>query len=53
MEMQESLYKLGYLGEITGEYDSATVEAVKGFQRRNGLNDTGKCGLLSHIDHKR
>ncbi len=43
VEMQESLYKLGYLGEITGEYDSATVEAVKGFQRRNGLNDTGKA----------
>ena len=43
VELQESLYKLGYLSEITGEFDNATVEAVKNFQRRNGLNATGKA----------
>jgi len=43
VELQESLYNLGYLGEITGEFDNATVEAVKNFQRRNGLSVTGKA----------
>ena len=43
VELQESLYKLGYLSEITGEYDNATVEAVKNFQRRNNLSVTGKA----------
>ena len=43
VEMQESLYMLGYLGEITGEFDNATVEAVKNFQRRNNLSVTGKA----------
>jgi peptidoglycan hydrolase-like protein with peptidoglycan-binding domain len=43
VEMQESLYMLGYLGEITGEFDNATVEAVKNFQRRNSLSVTGKA----------
>ena len=43
VELQESLYKLGYLSEITGEYDNATVEAVKNFQRRNSLSVTGKA----------
>ncbi|MBR6668314.1 MAG: peptidoglycan-binding protein [Clostridia bacterium] len=43
VELQESLYNLGYLSEVTGEYDNATVEAVKNFQRRNGLSATGKA----------
>ena len=43
VELQETLYKLGYLSEITGEYDNATVQAVKNFQRRNDLKDTGKA----------
>ncbi len=43
VELQESLCALGYLSEITAEYDNATVEAVKNFQRRNGLNATGKA----------
>ena len=43
VELQETLYSLGYLGEITGEFDNATVEAVKNFQRRNGLTVNGKA----------
>ena len=43
VELQESLYALGYLGEVTGEFDSATVEAVKNFQRRNNLTVNGKA----------
>ena len=43
VDLQETLYKLGYLGTITGEFDSATVEAVKNCQRRNGLSATGKA----------
>ncbi len=43
VELQETLYKLGYLSDVTGEYDTATVEAVKNLQRRNGLTATGKA----------
>ena len=43
VEMQEKLKKLGYLSEVTGEFDSATVEAVKNFQRRNNLTVNGKA----------
>ena len=43
VELQETLYKLGYLSGVTGEFDSATVEAVKNCQRRNGLSATGKA----------
>ena len=44
VEMQDSLQQLGYLYEITGYYDDATVEAVKNFQRRNGLTVDGAAG---------
>ena len=44
VELQEKLAELGYLTEVTGEYDSATVEAVKNFQRRNDLTDDGNAG---------
>ncbi|MBE5796266.1 MAG: hypothetical protein E7327_02685 [Clostridiales bacterium] len=44
VEMQECLQELGYLSEPTGYYDSATVEAVKNFQRRNGLTVDGTAG---------
>ena len=43
VELQETLYKLGYLSEVTGEFDSATEEAVKNCQRRNGMSATGKA----------
>ncbi len=44
VEMQDSLQQLGYLSEATGYYDDATVEAVKNFQRRNGLTVDGAAG---------
>ena len=42
--MQEVLASLGYLVEVSGEYDSATVTAVKNFQTRNNLYVDGKAG---------
>ncbi len=44
VQMQEALVILGYLAEPTGYYDNATVEAVKNFQRRNGISQTGTAG---------
>ncbi len=44
VEMQDSLQQLGYLYEVTGFYDDATMEAVKNFQRRNGLSVDGTAG---------
>lgn len=44
--MQKRLYALGYLPEYLtdGDFGERTVEAVKNFQRRNGLNDDGVAG---------
>ena len=47
VQIQDCLVDLGYLEEITGVYDEATVEAVKAFQRANGLTADGKCGPLT------
>ncbi len=44
VQLQEHLAELGYLSEVTGTYDSATQEAVRNFQRRNGLTADGKAG---------
>ena len=44
VQMQDSLQQLGYLSEVTGFYDDATVEAVKNFQRRNSLKVDGTAG---------
>ena len=44
VEIQDCLIQMGYLEEITGEYDEATVEAVKAFQRANGLTPDGVAG---------
>ncbi len=43
VQLQEQLAVLGYLSEPTAYFDSATVEAVKNFQRRNGLTVNGKA----------
>ena len=44
VQVQDCLVQMGYLEDITGVYDNATVEAVKNFQRANGLSADGKCG---------
>lgn len=44
--LQEQLFDLGYLDEsdIDQVYGEKTVEAVKAFQKRNGLSADGKAG---------
>ncbi len=40
--LQEALTELGfYTGKISGSYDAATVKAVKAFQSKNGILQTG------------
>ena len=43
-DVQGCLIDLGYLNEMTGVYDDATVAAVKAFQSAHGLTPDGKCG---------
>jgi N-acetylmuramoyl-L-alanine amidase len=44
-EVQERLRDLGYYnGSITGDYDGATVTAIKNFQRDNGIYVSGAVG---------
>ncbi len=56
-EIQEKLREAGfYQGEITGQYDENTREAMRNFQRANGLKETGtptapallRLGLTRH-----
>ena len=47
VQIQDCLVQMGYLESVTGEYDSATVAAVKAFQTANGLTADGKCGNLT------
>ena len=47
VQIQDCLVQQGYLNSITGEYDSATVAAVKAFQSANGLTPDGKCGTMT------
>ena len=47
VQIQDCLVQLGFLDAITGEYDDATVAAVKSFQSANGLTPDGKCGNLT------
>ena len=44
VEIQDCLIQMGYMEEITGVYDDATVAAVKAFQRANGLTPDGVAG---------
>ncbi|MCP4250937.1 MAG: peptidoglycan-binding protein, partial [bacterium] len=47
-EYQQMLQDLGfYTGQIHGRHDGPTDEAVKEFQRRNGLEDDGDVGDLT------
>ena len=44
-QLQEALIKLGYLsGKADGKYGSDTVEAVREFQKANGLSVDGTAG---------
>jgi len=47
VQVQDCLVQMGFLDEITGVYDDATVEAVKAFQSANGLTPDGKCGPMT------
>ena len=47
VQIQDCLVQLGFLDSITGEYDDATVAAVKAFQSANGLTPDGKCGAMT------
>ncbi|MGQ9897646.1 MAG: peptidoglycan-binding domain-containing protein [Acidobacteriota bacterium] len=56
-EIQEKLKEAGfYQGEITGQYDESTRDAMRNFQRANGLKETGtptapallRLGLTKH-----
>lgn len=44
--LQEQLVELGYLssGDVDRIYGEKTIEAVKAFQKRNGLTQDGKAG---------
>ena len=44
LQVQDCLIDLGYLQRTTGTYDDATIEAVKAFQRDNGLTADGLAG---------
>ena len=47
-EIQTRLKRWGYYnGAIDGVYGTQTVNAVKYFQRNNGLTADGKCGNLT------
>lgn len=53
--LQENLTVLGfYKGEITGRYGNLTKEAVRLFQRKNGLSSDGVAGpkTLAEIEHE-
>ncbi len=41
---QRQLKSLGYLSKTTGYYGTETIEAVKAFQKENGLHADGKAG---------
>lgn len=42
--IQSMLLDKGYTVSVTGTYDTATVAAVKAFQKKNGLTQDGICG---------
>ena len=44
VQVQDCLMQMGYLDGINGVYDEATMDAVKAFQRDNGLTADGVAG---------
>ncbi len=54
-KLQEDLTVLGfYTGEVTGKYGNKTKEAVRRFQRANGLSSDGVAGpkTLAEVAHE-
>ncbi|OPX42793.1 peptidoglycan endopeptidase LytF precursor [Ruminiclostridium hungatei] len=43
-QLQNRLYELGYLNKVTGYFGTDTEDAVKEFQKRNGLSEDGNVG---------
>ncbi len=43
-ELQQRLYELGYMSQVTGNFKEQTEAAVKKFQERNRLTPDGKVG---------
>jgi peptidoglycan hydrolase-like protein with peptidoglycan-binding domain len=47
-EIQTALQKDGsYVGEPTGKWDAATMDAMKKYQDKNGITPTGKIDAVS------
>src|SRR3981189_2211026 len=47
-EIQSALQREGmYQGDPSGKWDDATVDAMKKYQDKNGLNPTGKIDAIS------
>src|SRR5450759_2500093 len=47
-EIQTALQKYGsYEGEPTGKWDSATMDAMRKYQDKNGINPTGKIDAVT------
>ena len=44
VEIQDCLKQMGYLDNINGEYDETTTEAIRQFQKDNGLTADGVAG---------
>ena len=44
VEIQDCLKQMGYLDDINGEYDKTTTEAIRQFQKDNGLTADGVAG---------
>ena len=46
-QLQQRLYKLGYITQVTGLYGPETQQAIKRFQERNGLIADGAMGPVT------
>jgi peptidoglycan hydrolase-like protein with peptidoglycan-binding domain len=44
VKLQEKLSNLGFLKSVDGDFGPVTLEAVKAFQKRNGLEPDGVVG---------
>lgn len=49
VQIQDCLIQMGFMDEITGVYDDATTEAVREFQKANGLTADGIAGAKTLV----